>query len=145
MTLYYRISVSQLNVILFNLLCIPPARARAHTHTHVRSHARTHMHTLPRAYLCIRYYNDESHRIYAYVHARKACSHGSPEGCVLTVCNMQFPAASSRDETCSIFFRCDTEEKTLMGRSHTILKQYGLTLTKAIFNDVFKINNTSIT
>ena len=34
--------------------------------------------------------------------------------------------------------------ETLMGRSHTILKQYGLTLNKAIFNDVFRINNKSI-
>ena len=28
-----------------------------------------------------------------------------------------------------------------MGRSQTILKEYGLTLTKAIFNDMFRINN----
>ena len=30
---------------------------------------------------------------------------------------------------CTIYKRGDTEGKTLMGRSHTILKQYGLTLT----------------
>ena len=44
----------------------------------------------------------------------------------------------------TIYKRGDTEGKTLMGRSHTILKQYGLTLIKAIFNDVFRINNTSV-
>ena len=38
----------------------------------------------------------------------------------------------------TIYKRGDTEGKTLMGRSHTILKQYGLTLTKAIFNDVLE-------
>ena len=38
----------------------------------------------------------------------------------------------------TIYKRGDTEGKTLMGRSHTILKQYGLTLTKAIVNDVFR-------
>ena len=44
----------------------------------------------------------------------------------------------------TIYKRGDTEGKTLMGRSHTILKQYGLTLTKAIFNNVFRINNKSV-
>ena len=44
----------------------------------------------------------------------------------------------------TIYKRGDTEGKTLMDRSHTILKQYGLTLTKAIFNDVFRINNKSV-
>ena len=44
----------------------------------------------------------------------------------------------------TIYKRGDTEGKTLMGRSHTILKQYVLTLTKAIFNDVFRINNKSV-
>ena len=44
----------------------------------------------------------------------------------------------------TIYKRGDTEGKTLMGRSHTILKQYGLTLTKAIFNDVYRINNKSV-
>ena len=28
-----------------------------------------------------------------------------------------------------------------MGRSQMIIKQYGLMLTKAIFNDIFRINN----
>ena len=31
-----------------------------------------------------------------------------------------------------------------MGRSHTILQQYGLTLNKAIFNDIFRINNKTV-
>ena len=31
-----------------------------------------------------------------------------------------------------------------MGRSHTILQQYGLTLTKAIFNYIFRINNKTV-
>ena len=43
----------------------------------------------------------------------------------------------SGDSFASMFYwtickRDDTDGKTLMGRSHTILKQYGLTLTKAI-------------
>ena len=53
----------------------------------------------------------------------------------------------SGNSLASVFYwtiRRDTEGKTLMGRSHTILKQYGLTLTKSIFNDVFRINNKSI-
>ena len=44
----------------------------------------------------------------------------------------------------TIYKRGDTEGKTPMGRSHTILKQYGLMLTKAIFNYVFRINNQTI-
>ena len=31
-----------------------------------------------------------------------------------------------------------------MGRSHAILKQYGLTLTKATLNDIFIINNKTV-
>ena len=47
----------------------------------------------------------------------------------------------SGDSLASMFYwtinkRGDTEGNTLMGRSHTILQQYGLTLTKAIFNDI---------
>ena len=44
----------------------------------------------------------------------------------------------------TIYKRGDTEGKTLMGRSHTILQQYGLTLNKAIFNDIFRINNKTV-
>ena len=44
----------------------------------------------------------------------------------------------------TLYKRGDTEGKTLMGRSHTILKQYGMTLTKAIFNYVYRINNKSV-
>ena len=53
----------------------------------------------------------------------------------------------SDNSLASVFYwtiRGDTKGKTLMGLSHTILKQYGLTLTKSIFNDVFRINNKSI-
>ena len=32
-----------------------------------------------------------------------------------------------------------------MGWQHTIIKQYGLTLTKAIFNDIFSLNNKTVT
>ena len=38
----------------------------------------------------------------------------------------------------TIYKRGDIGGKTLMGRSHTILQQYGLTLTKAIFNDILE-------
>ena len=31
-----------------------------------------------------------------------------------------------------------------MGRSHTILQQHGLTVTKAIFNDIFRINKKTV-
>ena len=31
-----------------------------------------------------------------------------------------------------------------MGRAHTIMKQYGLTLTKAIFSDVFNLNSKTV-
>ena len=44
----------------------------------------------------------------------------------------------------TIYKRGDTEGNTLMGRSHTILQQYGLSLTKAIFNDIFRINNKTV-
>ena len=44
----------------------------------------------------------------------------------------------------TIYKRGDTEGNTLMGRSHTILQQYGLTLTKAIFNDIFRINKKTV-
>ena len=44
----------------------------------------------------------------------------------------------------TIYKRGDTEGNTLMGRSHTILQEYGLTLTKAIFNDIFRINNKTV-
>ena len=55
----------------------------------------------------------------------------------------------SGDSLASMFYwtinkRGDTEGNTLMGRSHTILQQYGLTLTKAIFNDIFRINNKTV-
>ena len=43
----------------------------------------------------------------------------------------------------TIYKRGDTEGKTLMGRSHTTLQQYGLIL-KAIFNDIFRINNKPV-
>ena len=38
----------------------------------------------------------------------------------------------------------DTDGKTLMGRSHMIIKQYRLMLTKSIFNDIFRINNKTV-
>ena len=44
----------------------------------------------------------------------------------------------------TIYKRGDTEGNTLMGRSHTILQQYGLTLAKAIFNDIFRIDNKTV-
>ena len=44
----------------------------------------------------------------------------------------------------TIYTRGDTEVNTLMGRLHTILQQYGLTLTKVIFNDIFRINNKTV-
>ena len=44
----------------------------------------------------------------------------------------------------TIYKRGDTDGRTLMGRSHTILQQYGLTLDKAIFNDIFRINNKTV-
>ena len=55
----------------------------------------------------------------------------------------------SGNSLASVFYLDDIQTRryrgeTLMGRSHTILKQYGLTLTKAIFNDVFRINNKSV-
>ena len=55
----------------------------------------------------------------------------------------------SGDSLASMFYwiiykRGDTEGNTMMGRSHTILQQYGLTLTKAIFNDIFRINNKTV-
>ena len=55
----------------------------------------------------------------------------------------------SGDSLASMFYwkiykRGDTEGNTLMGRSHTILQQYGLTLAKAIFNDIFRINNKTV-
>ena len=55
----------------------------------------------------------------------------------------------SGDSLASMFYwtihkRGDTEWKTLMGRSHTILKQYGLTLSKAIFSDICKITNKNV-
>ena len=37
--------------------------------------------------------------------------------------------------------RGDMDWKTLMGRSHMIINRYGLTLTVAIFNDLFSLNN----
>ena len=55
----------------------------------------------------------------------------------------------SGDSLASMFYwtlykRGDTEGNTRVGRSHTILQQYGLTLTKAIFNDMFRINNKTV-
>ena len=44
----------------------------------------------------------------------------------------------------TLYRRGDTEGNTLMGRSHAILQQYWLTLTKAIFNDIFRINNKTV-
>ena len=44
----------------------------------------------------------------------------------------------------TIYKRGDTEGNTLMGRSDTILQQYGLTLTAAILNDIVRINNKNV-
>ena len=37
-----------------------------------------------------------------------------------------------------------SDGKTLVGRSLTIIKQYGPTLTKAIFNDIFRLNDKTV-
>ena len=44
----------------------------------------------------------------------------------------------------TIYKRDGTEGNTHMGLSHTILQQYGMTLTKPIFNDIFRINNKTV-
>ena len=40
----------------------------------------------------------------------------------------------------SIWFRWPTDGKTVMGRAHTIMRQYGMTMTKAIFSNIFRLN-----
>ena len=69
----------------------------------------------------------------------------------LIICNTKRSSDNrccmSGDSLASMFYwtiykRGNTDGKTLMGRSHTILQQYGL--TKGIFNDIFIINNTTV-
>ena len=44
----------------------------------------------------------------------------------------------------TLYKRGETGGKTLMGRAHTIMRQYGMTMTKAIFSNIFRLNSKTL-
>ena len=44
----------------------------------------------------------------------------------------------------TLYKRGEAGGKTLMGRAHTIMRQYGMTMTKAIFSNIFRLNSKTL-